>query len=110
MILAFELSMPNIGSWNGKSSGDDNKYIVTKTFRGKQDIENAIKIRDKGYYHYSWGDGWGAGIRVTQVDASEAARLRKRSAGFCHYNWMIDSIIKYGRPLAAHEIEEEIVR
>lgn len=108
MILAFELTMPNVGSWNGRWSGEGGAYIITKTFRSQQDVENAIKIRDKGYYHYSWNDGWGAGIHVSEVDSRDAAKLRKRSKGFCGYEWMVDTIIKYGKPLATHEIGEKV--
>ena len=28
MIVCFELSMPNVGSWNGKWSGEDRRYII----------------------------------------------------------------------------------
>lgn len=109
MILSFKLTMPNRGSWNGGWSGEGNLYVITKTFRGKA-VEKAEKILAGGYYHYSWSDGWGAGIYVREVDSREAARLRKHSKGFCGYDWMVDTIIKYGKPLATHEIKPFLER
>lgn len=106
MILAFTLSMPNCASWDGKWSGEGKKYVVTRTFNGKAGIAKAEAIRDKGYYHYSWPDGWGAGISVKEVDSRQAAKLRKESQGFCGYDWMVKSIVAYGRPMADHEVKE----
>lgn len=106
MILAFYLSMPNCASWNGRWSGEGRKYVIVKTFRGKKQTEKAEKIRDTGYYHYRWSDGWGAGITVKQVDSSQAAKLRRESEGFSGYGWMVRTICDYGRPMADHELEE----
>ena len=106
MILAFTLSMPNCASWNGKWSGDGQKYVIVKSFRGKKAIENAEKIRDTGYYHYSWSDGWGAGISVKEIDSRDATKLRRESQGFCGYDWMVETICKYGKPMATDEVQE----
>jgi len=111
--LSFELTMPNVGSWNGKWTGADRKYFVIR----RLDNETANKImadaktipiyegfinrQQIGYtqprkcYYYNFGDGWGANICVEQVDVKEANKRRKNSAGFCGYEWMIDSIIMY---------------
>lgn len=93
MILSFTLSMPNIGSWNGKWSGSNNLYARVVNFgSGKKAEEKAKEILDKGYYHYNFGDGWSAGITVRKVDAKEANKIRRASQGFCGYDWMIRSI------------------
>lgn len=110
MILSFTLTMPNRGSWNGGWSGEGNLYVITKVFRTKKAKEKAEKILKEGYYHYSWSDGWGAGIHVKEVSSSEAARLRKKSKGFGGYNWMVDTIIDYGQPMADHEVKEFLKR
>lgn len=95
MILSFTLSMPNVASWDGKWSGQDRLYVKVHNFgRGKSGDAEAQEILDKGYFHYSFGDGWSAGVTVKEVDSREALRLRSKSAGFCGYDWMIDSIIK----------------
>jgi hypothetical protein len=57
-------------------------------------------------YTYSWSDGWGASIDVREVGRKEAVRLRRKSAGFSGYDWMVNTIIKYGKPMADHEIVE----
>ena len=50
MILSFTLSMPNIGSWNGKWSGSNKLYTRVINFgRGKKAEEKVkeILINDK---------------------------------------------------------------
>ena len=110
MILAFQLSMPNCASWNGRWSGEGRKYVIVKTFRGKKAVEKAEAILAKGYYHYSWSDGWGAGITVKEVNSSQAAKLRKESQGFSGYDWMVTTICDYGQPMADHEVREHLQR
>lgn len=96
MILAFTLSMPGCPSWNGKWSGEGRKYVITQTFSSsRKGVEKANRILKEGYYDYSFSDGWCAGVDVTLVDAKQAAKLRKESAGFCGYDWMVNSIIQY---------------
>ena len=95
MILSFTLSMPSVASWNGKWSGDGKLYGLVKHLgRAKKDAEKAQAILEKGYFHYNFGDGWNASIVAKEIDAREAAKIRKRSAGFCGYGWMIESIIR----------------
>jgi hypothetical protein len=93
MILSFILSMPSRGSWNGGWSGGRNLYAKVinfgKTQKGQRQAEAILKKRR---YSYSFGDGWAAAIDVREVDATEAARLRRKSKGFCGYDWMVDSI------------------
>jgi len=98
MILCFELSMPNRGSWNGKWSGNGNYYAITKNMgRSKKKVKKAEAILKKGCYRYNFGDGWVAGVSVKQADAKEAAKIRRKSKGFSGYDWMVGSIISRGR-------------
>ena len=93
MTLCFTLSMPNIGSWNGKWSGEGLLYAKVVSFgRDKNTSNKAKEILEKGYYSYNFGDGWRAGVSVKEVDVKEAAKIRRKSCGFCGYDWMIDSI------------------
>jgi hypothetical protein len=92
MLIAFELSMPNVGSWNGRWTGEKDLYVRVKKLPKQQ----AESILQKPTYSYNFGDGWRASIKATQVDSKEATGLRKKSRGFCGYDWMIDSIIKKG--------------
>lgn len=93
MLVSFELTMPNVGSWNGRWSGASSKhYLIRKLSKdGGEEV-----LQNKNYY-YNFGDGWGANITVEKVDSVEAAKRRKISKGFCGYEWMIDSILKYGK-------------
>lgn len=99
MILAFTLNMPRNSACNGKWSGQEKIYVVTKSFTSRKDLPNAAKMVATGSYHYDFGDGWAARIDVTEITSSAAASLRKRSSGFCGYEWMIDSIVRHGKIL-----------
>ena len=92
--LLFTLTMPNVGSWNGKWTGEDKLYARTRKgiFRGKKLHLNL----QEGNYHHSFGDGWGANVEVSYVTPKEAKEAKKKSAGFCGYDWMIDDIINNG--------------
>lgn len=92
MLVAFELSMPGIGSWNRKWSGEGRPYVRVRKL-SKQQAEKALQ---KTRYAYDWRDGWCAAVSVRRVDSKEAAKLRKKSVGFFGYDWMIDSIIENG--------------
>lgn len=89
-MIVFELSMPNKGSWNGKWSRDGELFVrtcrecdVPKEYWGKS-------------FFYSWDDGWTACVTAIRMPAAEARKLERMSKGFCGYDWMIKSIIKYG--------------
>jgi len=94
VILVFELSMPRRGSWDGGWSGSKDYFARTRTFRKAEECRQATDLI--GSYRYAWDDGWCAQVDVRQVDGKEAAKIRRASKGFCEYDWMIDSIIKYG--------------
>lgn len=92
MNIAFNLTMPGRSSWNGQWSGEGQLYCVIRNVPNKR----AAEILARRSYGYRWSDGWAARINVSQVDASAARRLRKKSQGFCGYDWMIDCIIRDG--------------
>ena len=91
--IAFFLSMPNVGSWNGQWSGHGGRYVIVKSFRNKSPI---LENLTDGSWSYNFGDGWGASVRMKEVDATTARKLKKDSDGFCGYDWMIASIISHG--------------
>ena len=98
MILCFELSMPGVSSWNGRWSGERNYYAIIKNLgRSQKADKKAQSILDGGYYSYDFGDGWRAAIKVKKVDTKEAARIRRKSKGFCGYDWMVDEILENGK-------------
>lgn len=100
-IISFELTMPNVGSWNGKWTGEGEKYFIIKSVSNKFFKDNIEKLLDgeKLYnsWYYNFGDGWGANVRMEIIDATIARHRRKVSKGFCGYGWMVDSIIKRGK-------------
>jgi hypothetical protein len=89
-MIVFELTMPHVGSWNGKWSGADKRYIRTIDERR---VPKECWDKD---FHYRWDDGWCACVSVKRIKASEAKKLKMRSSGFCGYDWMIRSIIECG--------------
>jgi hypothetical protein len=108
--LIFELSMPNVGSWNGKWTGESNYYARVVNFselygKSKKAKEKADSILAKGYFRYNFGDGWAAGIHVRKADGREAVKARKNSKGFCGYDWMVDSIMGCGEILSTRDRE-----
>lgn len=90
-MIAFLLSMPHVASWNGEWSGEGKIYA-----RLRRDNQVSKEYIDQSF-EYRWDDGWGASVEVRKVDSKEAAKIRKHSAGFYGYDWMIDSIIDHGK-------------
>lgn len=107
MKLAFILSMPNCGSWNGKWSGQDRLYCIIKPFTTIKAKEKAKELLAKRSFYYSWGDGWGASVSVKEVTNQEARSMKRNSKGFYGYDWMVDSILRYGKIYADHQIPKE---
>ena len=107
MIISFELTMPNVGSHNGKWTGADNKYynIVVLNKAQKQVVSGLLNSQKTNFY-YNFGDGWGANVKMEIVDAREASRRRKNSKGFCGYQWMCEEILQHGKILNSSERDE----
>jgi hypothetical protein len=100
MLISFELTMPNVGSWNGKWTGADKKYYIIKnvstSYVKKQVFFKKLLEKKTDNWYYRWNDGWGANVEAEIVDAAEAHKRRKMSKGFAGYDWMVQSIISYG--------------
>lgn len=95
-MVAFTLSMPGVGSWDGKWSRQDECHVIVRSLTVSEAV-HALNNHQSGYHHYAFGDGWAAGVSVREVDRSEARKLRRKSDGFCGYDWMVDSILKHGK-------------
>lgn len=91
--VIFELKMPGCGSWNGRWSGEGRVYAVTRRLPDSK----ASEIDGKTY-GYAWDDGWCASIdcRVSS-GTPETRSIRRRSSGFCGYEWMVASILSKGQ-------------
>ena len=99
MKIAFILTMPNVGSWNGKWSLEDECHakIIDFTERHGKSEKAKEKLNSiLGNFYHNFGDGWGANVEVKEVDTKTANAFRKKSKGFCGYDWMIDSILVNG--------------
>jgi len=97
--------MPNVASWDGKWSGEGNLYTIIEKFRPTLKHEaKARELISKGSWYYRWSDGWGARITVKEVSPKEARTIRRKSKGFCGYDWMVKSILNYGEIYADHQI------
>lgn len=91
--------MPNRGSWNGRWSGENDLYAKILTLsNSKAGKARAQQILAGSPYYYRWDDGWGASIDVKVVEGKESAAIKRKSKGFCGYDWMIDNIRFYGSP------------
>lgn len=98
MILSFELSMPSNNSWNGRWSGDSKLYAkVLNIGRTQKAEKKGREILENAPYYYNFGDGWAASVSVKAVDAKEAGQIRRKSQGFCGYDWMVRSIQDAGK-------------
>lgn len=97
-MICFELTMPNVGSWNGKWTGQESKYYLIKKVSKIKEAE----LHKKSFY-YNFGDGWGASIKAEVIDSKEFAKRKRISKGFCGYSWMVDEILEYGRILTLNE-------
>jgi hypothetical protein len=92
--------MPSNNAWNGKWSGADKMYVRTRSFSR----QSAAKILERLNYSYDFGDGWRASVEVSEVTGDHKRKLDKASAGFCGYEWMIDSIIAHGKITAEERV------
>ena len=69
--LLFILTMPNVGSWNGKWTGSDRVYARARN------AKQYPNCKEDNYY-YSWNDGWGANVEVRKVTVAEANKYIKK--------------------------------
>ena len=90
-MIVFELTFPNRGSWNDKWSGENDRHIIVKK------DSQVPKDRIGKTYSYDFGDGWVASVSIIKLNGNdkEYRQLKKKNAGFCGYDWMVDSIIVY---------------
>jgi hypothetical protein len=50
MILSFEITMPNVGSWNGSWSGKNNAHFAFRTLSKKDVLKILNGSDDRNFY------------------------------------------------------------
>ena len=84
--------MPGNNAWNGRWSGEGRFYAVVRSVTAAK----AQEIDGKSFGH-NFGDGWYASVRVKKSSGSAETRsVRKKSLGFCGYDWMVNNILSHG--------------
>jgi hypothetical protein len=95
MVIWFVLRMRNTPTWNESWSGAGRLYAkrvnVPKT--------KAEELLKEGSFYFSWSDGWSCAVDVVKPSPAEARAMAKNTRGFCGYEWMINSILMYGKIL-----------
>lgn len=103
--ILYKLTMPNVGSWNGKWTGEGRLHCLIKSYKKDSDIPE--KVLSKKNYYYDFGDGWGANIDCSEIKGNEKVKYKKLSMGFCGYDWMIKEIEEFGRIKSLSERRQE---
>lgn len=93
--ILYTLTMPHSGSWDGKWTQEGKLHCVTRKYNAASDVPD--KVLSTQDYYYDFGDGWGASISCSEISAAERQSYRRRSMGFCGYEWMVNEIEAYGR-------------
>lgn len=99
--VEFKLEMPSRHTWDGRWSGDVRNYTLVRNL----DDEVAVQL-DGQSWSYGWSDGWRAEVRARVIGDGEEP---KPSDGFHGYDWMVASILRYGKIYADHERPEQEV-
>ena len=72
-MLSFHLKMPSVNTWNGKWTGDGKRYY---SFReGEKEQEVGL---DGESFHYNFGDGWIASVKVEKISTKEKTKRQKK--------------------------------
>jgi hypothetical protein len=95
--VEFRLTMPSVGSWNGRWSGEGRNYTIVKTLTPTR-AASLLKDQPERSWIHRWEDGWCARITARVI----RGRLPK-SDGFCGYEWMIVNILTFGDTRAPGE-------
>ena len=103
--ILYTLTMPNVGSWDHKWTQAGKLHCRARSYSDKSLVP--AKVLSMKNYYYNFGDGWGANVSCSKIDAKAKASYNKKSLGFCGYDWMIEEIEKYGRIKSVDERRAE---
>ena len=91
--VEFKLSMPGVNSWNGQWSSDGKLFLKWHPICDKTAEQLELSETTPRSWSYSFGDGWRAQVEARIMKPGER---RRKSEGFCGYDWMVFSIIYNG--------------
>lgn len=98
--VIFILTMPGVNSWNGRWSGEEHLYCISRGFpsskAGQERVKKFMGESEEKAFGHNFGDGWRARVTARIVRGVDAKRMLKKSKGFCGYDWMVDSIVRHG--------------
>lgn len=87
--IEFRLTMPGRGSWDNKWSGEGRNYLLVRDVGA--DLAGQL---DGQTWSYAWEGGWRAEVSARILPEDETLRY---SHGFHGYEWMVASILQYGK-------------
>lgn len=102
---AFILTMPNVGSWDGKWTGGNDLHCKIQMVK-KNKLQELLGSEQSNSWHYNFGDGWSANVKAKVVTDEEIRELQQANKGMMGYDWMIESILEYGEILTAEQRRE----
>ncbi len=95
--IIFQLHMPGNNAWNGRWSGEGKLYAIVKKFPNTLKGAAKVSALNGQSFGHNFGDGWFASVACRiPTDAKELRDVRKRSQGFCGYDWMVENILSHG--------------
>ena len=90
-MIAFELSMPNVGSWNKKWSQEGKCFVRCYNQR------KVPKEYWNNSFYYRWDDGWTACVTTRKITSAEAKKLKHTKANTTRMLLILLNNIDYSR-------------
>ena len=94
-LIAFELTMPKVSSWNNKWSDADNSHYIFR-YCNKKTKDELLQGESHRNFSYDFGDGWVANVEMFPINLDDRVAIEVVNKGFNGYDWMVDSILKNG--------------
>lgn len=89
--VEFRLTMPCNNAWDGRWSGEGRDYLLYTQLSAAA-LDALMQGERELSWSHSFGDGWVAQVTARVMNPGEK---RKKSAGFCGYDWMVSNILAH---------------
>lgn len=85
-------------NWNTRyySGGNDRNFSILRVWNATETKKLGLVDKCKGY-HYNFGDGWALNVELRKCSNSELKQYKKECNPYHSYQWMVDSILKFGK-------------